>query len=509
MFAGPDFKTLIVGTGFSGLATAIQLKKRGDESFLLLEKDDGIGGTWRANHYPGCACDVPSHLYSYSFEPNPHWSRMFAPQEEILQYLEHCADKYGVRDHVRFGHEVTGATYDEQAGVWRVEVRGKPPITAQHLVLGVGALSRPAFPEIEGLERFQGHTFHSAEWDHDYDLSGRDVAVIGTGASAIQFVPQIAGKVSQLHLFQRTPPWVLPKPDRPVRPWERRAFAALPLLQRLYRILIYWMLEMRAFAFTVGPWIMAAAAWMGRRHIRRQIDDPALQRAVTPDYTPGCKRILMADDYYPALNRENVHVVTDPVVRVTERGVVTADGTERRADAIIFGTGFRVADYLAPMRIVGRGGRELNEAWRDGVEAYLGTMAAGFPNLYMLMGPNTGLGHNSMVFMIEAQVHYVLQCMRLLERRGARTLDVRPPVQRRFNDHLQPRLSRSVWASGCASWYLDHRGKNSTLWPGFTFEYWLRTRRVRLAAYELDPPPGTAPPRQTRAPQGGLAESVA
>jgi cation diffusion facilitator CzcD-associated flavoprotein CzcO len=489
------FETVIVGTGFSGLCTAIQLKKRGDDSFVLLEKDDGIGGTWRANHYPGCACDVPSHLYSYSFEQNPTWSRMFAPQREILAYLERCADKYGVRPHVRLGHEVTGATFDEHASLWRIDVRGKPPMTARHLVLGVGALSRPAFPDIEGLDRFQGHSFHSAEWDHDHDLTGRRVAVLGTGASAIQFVPQIAGRVDTLHLFQRTPPWVLPKPDRPVTRLERRAFAAFPLLQRLYRSLIYWALELRAFAFTVGPWIMAAAAWMGRRHIRRQVHDPELRRVVTPTYTPGCKRILMADDYYPALDRPNVHVVTDPIARVTEGGVVTADGTEHPVDTLIYGTGFRVADYLSPMRIVGRGGVELNHAWREGVEAHLGTMVAGFPNLHLLMGPNTGLGHNSMVFMIEAQVHYVLRCMRLLERRGARTLDVRPPAQRRYNDHLQPRFSRTVWASGCASWYLDERGKNSTLWPGFTFEYWLRTRRVRLADYHLDPPPLARPPQ--------------
>ncbi|MFW5925081.1 MAG: flavin-containing monooxygenase [Myxococcota bacterium] len=489
----PDVEVAIVGTGFSGLCMAIQLRKAGRPSFVVLEKDSGVGGTWRANHYPGCACDVQSHLYSYSFEPNPHWSRMFAPQGEIRAYLERCADKYGILPHIRFNSEVTTARFDERDGFWHVEVNGGERLTAQHLVLGVGALSRPAVPAIEGLERFRGHTFHSAEWDHDHDLTGKTVGVIGTGASAIQFVPQVAGQTRNLHLFQRTPPWVLPKPDRPVTRFERWLFSVAPFVQRLFRAWIYWLMEARGFGFTVGPWVMKVAAWMGRRHIRRQVRDPALRRVVTPTYTPGCKRILMADDYYPALERPNVEVVTDGISHITERGVVTADGTERPVDTLIFGTGFRVGEYLAPMRVVGRGGVEINQAWRQGAEAYLGTVVSGFPNLYLLMGPNTGLGHNSMVFMIEAQVDYVMRTLRLLDRRGARLADVRSRAQREFNERLQPRLARSVWASGCQSWYLDDHGKNSTLWPGFTFEYWLRTRRIRLQDYDLDPAPANAP----------------
>jgi cation diffusion facilitator CzcD-associated flavoprotein CzcO len=355
----------------------------------------------------------------------------------------------------------------------------------------------PAYPKIEGLERFRGHCFHSAEWDHDHDLRGKRVAVLGTGASAIQFVPRIAERAGELHLLQRTPPWVLSKPDRKVTGIEQWLFAVVPFLQRLYRWWIYWRSEARGFGFTVGPWVMKAAAWLGERQIRKQVSDPALRAAVTPTYTPGCKRILMADDYYPALCRPNVHVVTSAIERITEHGVVTADGVERPVDTIIFGTGFRVTDYLAPMRIVGRGGVDVNEAWRSGVEAYLGTMLAGFPNLYMLMGPNTGLGHNSMVFMIEAQVAYTLRYMHMLERRGARCADVRPEAQTAFNAKLQPRLARSVWASGCESWYLDENGKNATIWPGFTFEYWLRTRRVRHEDYVLDPAPvRVAPPQQ-------------
>jgi cation diffusion facilitator CzcD-associated flavoprotein CzcO len=493
----PEVEVAIVGTGFSGLCMAIQLKKAGKHSFVVLEKAAGVGGTWRENHYPGCACDVQSHLYSFSFEPNPRWSRMFAPQKEILAYLEHCTDKYGIRPHIRFNTEVAGARFDEASALWHVDLGDGATLTARHLVMGVGALSLPAYPNIEGLERFQGHRFHSAQWDHDHDLRGKRVAVIGTGASAIQFVPQIAERAGELQLLQRTPPWVLSKPDRKVTGIEQWLFAVVPFLQRLYRWWIYWRSEARGFGFTVGPWVMKAAAWLGEHQIGKQVPDPALRAAVTPTYTPGCKRILMADDYYPALCRPNVHVVTSAIERVTERGIVTADGVERPVDTIIFGTGFRVTDYLAPMRIVGRGGVDVNEAWRSGVEAYLGTMVAGFPNLYMLMGPNTGLGHNSMVFMIEAQVAYALRFMRMLARRGVRCADVRPEAQTAFNAKLQPRLARSVWASGCESWYLDENGKNATIWPGFTFEYWLRTRRVRQDDYVLDPAPvRVAPPQQ-------------
>jgi cation diffusion facilitator CzcD-associated flavoprotein CzcO len=483
----------IVGTGFSGLGMAIRLLEAGERSFVVLEKADEVGGTWRENHYPGCACDVPSHLYSFSFEPNPRWSRMFAPQAEILAYLKHCADKYGVRPHIRFGAEVVRAEYDERRALWRVQTRKGDSLTARHLVFGVGALSRPLYPKITGIERFQGKAFHSAEWDHGYDLRGKTVGVVGTGASAIQFVPQIVPNVGKLHLFQRTPPWILPKPDRPMRDFEQKLFARAPLAQRLFRYGIYWAMEARAFGFTVDPRVMKVAAAMGKRHIRAQIRDERLRALVTPTYTPGCKRILMADDYYPALAQPHVEVVPEAIAALTERAVITRDGKARSVDALIFGTGFRVADLLTPMKVYGRGGVELNEIWKNGgVSAYLGTTISGFPNLYTLMGPNTGLGHNSMVFMIEAQIHYVMQCMRALSARGARAADVRPRAQASFNARLEPRLQRAVWASGCDSWYLDENGKNSTLWPGFTFEFWLRTRRMKEEDHLFDPPPLTA-----------------
>jgi cation diffusion facilitator CzcD-associated flavoprotein CzcO len=481
---------IIVGTGFAGLGMAIKLKAAGESDFVVLEKADSVGGTWRENTYPGCACDVQSHLYSFSFEPNPKWSRMFARQPEIRDYLEHCTDKYGVRKHIRFDSEITSARFDEGENRWHVEVGGGVArYTARVVVAGFGPLSRPDFPEIEGVEEFRGDFFHSAQWDDGVELADKRVAVIGTGASAIQFVPQIAGQVAELKLFQRTPPWVLPKPDRPTLGPERLLFRRFPALQRAYRDLIYWRLETRVLGMTLGraSSIMKAAELLGRIHIRRAIKDPALREAVTPDYTIGCKRILMSNDYYPALARDNVSVVAGGVTRVTERGVVDAEGHEHEVDVIIYGTGFKVHDPLGALRITGRRGAELGQVWReDGLEAYLGTTIAGFPNLFVLVGPNTGLGHNSIIYMIESQVHYVLEAIRTMRERELAAVDVRREVQARYNDGLQEQLAGSVWASGCSSWYLDASGKNRTLWPGFTFKFREATGEFSADDYELE-----------------------
>ena len=479
---------LIVGTGFSGLGAAIKIKQQGGRSFVILERADEVGGTWRENHYPGCACDVPSHLYSFSFEPNPRWSRMFAPQGEILEYLKHCADKYGLRPHIRFRSEVVRADFDEPSGTWHIETASGAAFRARYVFLGIGALSRPARPELPGLERFTGKTFHSAEWDHSYPLAGKRVAVIGTGASAIQIVPQIAPLVEKLVLYQRTPPWIMPKPDRPISEREQELFRALPVLQKLRRGLIYWTMELRGLGFAVDPRLNRALGALGRWWIRRQIQDPVLRAKVTPTYLAGCKRILIANDYYPALTRPNVEVITDPITEVTEHGIRTADGSHHELDAILFATGFRVSDLLTPMVIHGRNGQELNAAWREGASAYLGTTMSSFPNLFMLMGPNTGLGHNSMIFMIEAQLDYAMRYIRAVEHKGARFADVVPGAQAEFNQRLQHRLRRGVWATGCKSWYLDENGQNRTLWPGFTFEFWLRTRRLHAADYSFAAP---------------------
>ncbi|MFB9836599.1 flavin-containing monooxygenase [Actinoallomurus acaciae] len=479
-------KLAIIGSGFAGLGMAIQLKKAGFDDFVVLEKDDDLGGTWRDNRYPGCACDVPSHMYSFSYELNPGWSRMFAPQKEIWAYLRRCVDKYGLAPHIRYGAVADSLEWDDEARHWRVALGDGTVLTPKAVVSGIGALHVPSLPNIPGAERFTGTAFHSARWDHSCDLTGKRVAVIGTGASAIQFVPKVAERAASLRVFQRTPPWVQPKPDFVFPTWARGLFRYVPGAARAFRDTIYWVLEARAVGFTISPKLMAPQEKVARAHIARQVPDPELRAKVTPDYTIGCKRILLSSDYYPALSRPHVDVVTGDIAEITETGLVTADGTAHEADVIIYGTGFKVTDALAEQRIVGRGGVKIQEAWADGIEAHHGVTIAGFPNLFMLLGPNTGLGHNSVVFMIESQVQHVLSCLRLLEEEKADVIEVRPDAQRRFNRGLQRRLRKAVWnEGGCKSWYLDDQGVNRTLWPGFTFEYWARTRKARRRDYDL------------------------
>jgi len=481
--ASQNVDVLIVGSGFAGLCMAIRLRRAGMNSFVILERAEDAGGTWRDNTYPGCACDIPSHLYSFSFECHADWSRMYPTQPEIWNYLKQCVEKYQLGPAIRFRSEVREAVFDEGAHLWRVRTLDGAAFTARSVVLAMGPLSRPAIPKLPGVERFRGRAFHSAEWDHAYDLRGKRVAVIGTGASAIQFIPQIAPDVAQLSVFQRTPPWIVPKMDRPIRGWERALFRWAPGYMWLFRKLLYWRQELLAVGFTVNPKFMKRIEQFARKHIARSIADPALREKVTPDYLIGCKRILISNDYYPALGRANVELVTEGIAEVREHSIVTADGKERAVDALIYGTGFRATDLLTPVRILGRDGIDLNDAWRDGFEAYFGITISGYPNLFMLVGPNTGLGHNSIVFMIEAQVNYVMQCLKLLREKGAAAMDLRPEVQAEFNRDLQERMKRTVWASGCKSWYLDARGKNTTLWPGFSFKYWMETRKVAAGDY--------------------------
>jgi cation diffusion facilitator CzcD-associated flavoprotein CzcO len=483
--AGDPLEAIVVGAGFGGICMAIKLREAGIERFAVLEREEHIGGAWSANHYPGCACDVPSHLYSFSFAPNPDWSRSFSPQAEILAYLEGCAERFGVRSKVRLSAAVTRTDYDEEAALWRVEVNGVETVSARVLVLAKGLLSRPNVPALPGLASFAGRSFHSAAWDHDFDLRGKRVAVVGTGASAIQFVPRIAPLTERLYLYQRTPPWVLPKTDRRLSGFEQRLFRRLPASQLALRRAIYWGLETRAVGFTVSPRLGKSFELLGRGHIRRQVGDRRLRQLVTPDYAMGCKRVLISNDYYPALCREDVELVTDPIERISARGVVGADGTEREVDAVIFGTGFRPFD-LGPIAIVGRGGRELERSWADSPQAHRGTTVAGFPNLFLLVGPNTGLGHSSMVFMIESQVRYVIDALRVMRERGVRSVEVRAEAQERWNQRLRQRLGRTVWSTGCASWYLDRDGRNPTMWPSFSFVFRQRTRRFQAEEYHLD-----------------------
>jgi cation diffusion facilitator CzcD-associated flavoprotein CzcO len=482
-----SYDVLIVGAGFAGLGMAIRLKQEGIDDFTVLERADRLGGTWRDNTYPGIACDIPSHLYSYSFEPNPNWSRFFAPQKEILAYLEHCADKYGIRPHIRFGTEVTGGSFDERTGLWTVKTNDGKTLTARVVISGSGhALSKPVFPDVPGRETFRGKTMHSARWDHDYSLEGKTVAVVGTGASAIQIVPSIAAKVGKMHVFQRTASWVMPKPDREIEPRAQAMFRKRPSVQMFARRAIYWFLEAMALGYVVEPRLNKIRELHALAYLRRSVRDPELRKKLTPHFRLGCKRILISSDYYDTLQRENVELVSDGIAEIRAHSIVTQDGKERPVDAIVYATGFETAEAKPPFPIYGRGGVELGKAWEDGIEAYLGTTIPGLPNLFLLVGPNMGLGHSSMVFMMESQFAYVLDAIRTIKKRGLKFVDVRRDVEKRYNERLQKRLARTVWnTGGCSSWYLTRSGKNTTAWPGFTFEFRLKTRRFDAESYEL------------------------
>ncbi len=475
----------IIGSGFSGLGMAIRLKQQGIGDFTIFEKAHSVGGTWRENHYPGIACDVQSHLYSFSFAPNPAWSRMFSPGAEIRRYLEHCAERYEILPHVRFGAEVVHARWQEPERAWLLETADGQTHRARVLVAGMGGLSRPAIPQIAGLETFQGTTFHSAAWNHDCDLRGKRVAVIGTGASAIQFVPEIAKDVAELRLFQRTPPWVLAKPDRAVSALEHWLFRRFPLTQKLVRGAIYGVLEARVPGFTLLPGAMKIAQNLAKLHIKRQIADPELRALVTPHYTMGCKRVLMSNDYYPALARGNVRVIPAGIQEIRPNGILTQDGELHQVDVLILGTGFQATDPLPAGVLFGRGGQDIVAAWREGPQAYLGTTVAGFPNLFMLMGPNTGLGHSSMVFMIESQIQYVLGALEAMKQRQIQAVDVLAGVQASFNHRLQEKLTGTVWQTGgCQSWYRNAAGRNVVLWPGFTWQFRLQTKHFDVENYQ-------------------------
>jgi cation diffusion facilitator CzcD-associated flavoprotein CzcO len=473
----------IVGAGFAGLCAAIRLQRAGFEDFEIFERAADVGGTWRDNTYPGCACDIPSNLYSFSFEPNPEWTRMYPQQGEIHAYLRRVVEKYGLARRIRYGKELAEARYDEAAAAWDLRFADGEVKRVGIFIGATGPLSKPALPKIAGIETFEGIAFHSARWRHDVDLKGRRVAVIGTGASAIQFVPKIAPQVAELQVYQRTPPWILPHRDRPFGARERALYRLFPFAQRLLRWAIYLRQELLIFGFTGGARIQARfrkfASWM----LDRQVADPELRRRLTPDYAPGCKRLLITNDWYPAIQRKNVELVTEPVARLEGHKVITASGAARQADVVIFATGFNATEFVAPMKIFGRGGAELGAAWKEGAATHLGISVAGFPNAFLIVGPNTGLGHNSLVFMIEAQVNYVVAGLQRLRKEGIRTLEVRPEVQAASYAEVQERLKRTVWASGCRSWYLTADGRNDALWPGSTLDYWRRTLRFDAENY--------------------------
>jgi len=477
----------IIGSGFSGLCVAIQLQKAGFRSFTIFEKADRVGGTWRDNSYPGAACDSPSFAYCFSFEQKTDWSRKWAQQAEILGYLEHCARKHGLLSQIRFGCEIESARFDAERAVWRLRTRAGEESEAEILVSGTGQLNRPYTPEIPGLGDFEGAAFHSARWDHGCELAGKDVAVIGNAASAIQFIPEIAPRVRNLFVYQRSANWMVPKLDRPFTDRERARFARWPWLARLYRSWIWLGFEIRWPVFRGNAFMSRQSQKLASEHMRNSVLDPELQKALVPDYPIGGKRILISDDYYPALQRQNVHVVSDPIERITRDSVVTRDGRARRADVLILATGFETTAFLAPMRIEGAGGQSLDETWKQGAEAYRGISVAGFPNLFLMYGPNTNLGHNSIIFMLECQTTYIVDCLRQMRERGIAAIDVRRAAMQDFNAKLQRELAATVWSRTDHSWYKTKAGRITNNWSGSTLRYWWETRRADLRAYDSVP----------------------
>jgi cation diffusion facilitator CzcD-associated flavoprotein CzcO len=484
--------TVIVGSGFAGICAAIKLQQSGRSDYAILERAGDVGGTWRDNSYPGCACDVPSYLYSFSFAPNPDWQHAFSRQPQILDYLRGVVRDYGLTPRLRLRTELLGADWDSATGTWQIETSAGP-MTADHLLLAVGPLSEPSVPPLPGLDRFEGTTFHSAAWDHDHDLTGERVAIIGTGASAIQFVPHVQRRAGRLTLFQRTAPWVLPRRDRPYSSRERRLNRLLPGLQRAIRARMYAVREFWLVGFTKRPGMLALAEKLALKHLEGQVPDPGLRAKLTPHFRLGCKRVLLSNDYYPALVQPNAEVVSDRIVEVLRHAVVTETTSggrvEHPADTIIFGTGFRVTDPPVAELVRGSDGRTLAEHWASaGMSALHGLTVAGFPNLFFMVGPNTGLGHTSIVLMIEAQLRYLLDLLDQVEAAGGGSFEPRREAQDRYNARVQAQLAGTVWnTGGCSSWYLDSHGRNTTLYPTFTFVFIRELRHARLEDYDVKP----------------------
>ncbi|MET7513849.1 NAD(P)/FAD-dependent oxidoreductase [Streptomyces sp. NPDC005480] len=506
-------RVAVIGSGFGGLGAAVRLRREGITDFVVLERASAVGGTWRDNSYPGCACDVPSHLYSFSFAPNPDWPRTFSGQEHIWDYLEGVADTFRLRPHIRFDHEVKQARWDTEKLWWVVET-SQGTLTADVVISATGPLSDPKMPDIKGLDAFPGKVFHSARWDHDYDLRGKRVAVIGTGASAIQIVPAIQRDVAKLTLFQRTPPWVMPRADRAITGAERWLHRQLPFTTQARRGLLWGIRELQVQAFTKRPNELGLVEQLAKRNIHRSIKDPALRAKLTPNYRIGCKRILLSNAYYPALAQPNVDVVASGLSEIRGSTLVATDGSEVEVDAIVFSTGFHVTDMPIADRVVGAEGRTLMESWKDGMKALRGATAAGFPNFMTVIGPNTGLGNSSMILMIESQLNYLADYVRQLDVLGGRVaLDPRASAVNAWNRRVQDRMERTVWSSGgCSSWYLDENGVNTTLWPGTTTEFRSATRRVDLGEYEVvraAAKPAAVAAARTKKGRGGKVEAGA
>jgi cation diffusion facilitator CzcD-associated flavoprotein CzcO len=477
------FRVAIIGTGFSGLCLAIQLKKAGIETVTLFEKGDRVGGTWRDNTYPGAACDTPAFSYCYSFEQKTDWSRLWAPQKEILQYIEHCAEKYDLRRHIRLRTEIASAHFDEQTQTWKLVTTEGEEIEADVLVSGVGQLNRPVIPQLPGLDQFEGTSFHSARWDHGCDLKDKTVAVIGNAASAVQFVPKIAHPAKRVRVFQRSANWMFRKHDRPYTEKEKQRFASSPLRAKLHRWGFWWRREFLMPIFRGNRILSKIAESISLKSMRKTVKDPEMQRALTPDYPLGGKRMLIADYYYKTLIEDHVDLVTDPIKKVTTAGIETRGGTHFDADVMIFATGFDSTAFLAPIEIRGLDDKSLESEWKDGAEAYLGMTVPGFPNFFMMYGPNTNLGHNSILFMLECQANYIVRLLGQLAKRGGRTVEVRRDVAEAFNRWLQRDLAHTAWAATKTSWYKNKAGRITNNWSRTPTRYWWMTRRCKIRKY--------------------------
>jgi len=481
-------RAAIIGAGFGGLGAGIRLRQAGMTDFVILERAASVGGTWRDNTYPGCACDIPSHLYSFSFAPNPGWAHTFSRQPEIWRYLEEITGRYGLRGHLWLGADVTEARWDPGPARWELRTT-RGGLTADVIISAAGPLSEPRLPGIPGLADFPGEVFHSARWDHGAGLDGKRVAVVGTGASAIQIVPEIQPTVARLVLFQRTPAWVLPRRDRIITGQEKWLYRHFPPAQRLARLGNYLAREPAFAAFVARPGVLKAVQRISARHLARSVADPVLRAKLTPRYVMGCKRILLSSDFYPALTRPNVEVAGAGLARVDGRTAIAGDGTARDVDVIVLATGFRAVDMPIAGRITGAGGVTLAQAWGGDMRALRGTTVPGFPNLCLVIGPNTGLGHSSMIHIIESQLRYILDYLATLDRTGAAALDARRGAQERWCAGIERRMASSVWATGgCTSWYLNAAGRNTTLWPGSTLGFRRATRRLDVSEYRVITP---------------------
>lgn len=477
---------LIIGSGFGGLGAAIRLKAAGIDDIVILERFGKVGGTWRDNTYPGAACDIPSNLYSYSFAPNPNWSRAYSGSQEILGYVHYLVERYALAPLIRFNHTVVDARFDEPAAQWVVTTAEGAVLHARHVIMASGGLANPSFPAINGLDSFTGHKIHSARWDHDYDFTGKRVAVIGTGASAVQLIPELVKVADKVTVFQRTPGWVLPRMDYRAPGWNKRLFKLLPSVQNALRRALYWGHESMAFSFIWKTPMTRLVERLSTAFLHQQVKDKWLRRQLTPDFTIGCKRVLMTSTYYPALQQPNCKLITWPIAMVAPQGIRTAEGIEHQVDCIVFATGFEVSKAGTPFKITGIGGRVLAEEWARGAQAYKSVNISGYPNLSMILGPNSGPGHNSALVYMESQIGYIVNAIATARREGWRSVDVKPEVQAAYNVSIQRRLAKTNWNSGCKSWYLTDAGFNATMYPGFATQYARQMAEFKAAHYRVE-----------------------